>query len=86
MIVQKQPGSTAMSGGEFLGIVLYILGVAVPSMIVVRRIGYSRWWGLITLVPLVNMVMLWILASANWPLEERLKAAEWSAQRAAPTP
>ncbi|MGH6771782.1 MAG: hypothetical protein ACRECO_22505 [Xanthobacteraceae bacterium] len=75
-----------MSGGEFFGALLYIVGVVVPSMIVVRRIGYSRWWGLIALVPFVNMVMLWVLASASWPIEERLNAAEWAAERALSTP
>jgi hypothetical protein len=71
-----------MSAGEFIGTLLYIFGVVLPSMIVVRRIGYSRWWGLITLVPLVNLVMLWVLASADWPIDEKLRNAEWAVQRA----
>jgi hypothetical protein len=75
-----------MSAGEFIGTLLYIFGVVLPSMIVVRRIGYSRWWGLITLVPLVNLVMLWVLASTEWPIDEKLKTAEWAAQRASANP
>jgi hypothetical protein len=76
----------AMSAGEFFGVLLYICGVVLPSMIVVRRIGYSRWWGLITLVPFVNLVTLWVLASATWPLDERLRAAEWAAEQASTDP
>jgi hypothetical protein len=75
-----------MSAGEFFGALIYIVGVVLPMMNVLRRIGYSRWWGLIALVPLVNVVMMWVLVSAQWPIEERLRDAEWAAQQASANP
>ena len=38
----------------------------------VKKAGYSSWWALLGFVPIVNLVMLWVLAYAKWPsLPER---------------
>jgi len=37
------------------------------SMRIVRRVGYSRLWALLFLVPLINVVMIWRFGSRNWP-------------------
>ena len=34
---------------------------------VLRKAGYSGWWSVTALVPLVNLVMLWMFAFADWP-------------------
>jgi hypothetical protein len=34
---------------------------------VLNRAGYSRWWLLTLVVPLVNLIMLWVFAFADWP-------------------
>ena len=34
---------------------------------ILNRAGYSRWWLLTTLVPLLNLIMLWVFAFAAWP-------------------
>ena len=34
---------------------------------VLNRAGYFRWWLLTMVVPLLNLVMIWIFALANWP-------------------
>ena len=31
------------------------------------KAGFSRWWFLILLVPLVNIVAIWIFAFKKWP-------------------
>lgn len=35
---------------------------------ILNRAGYSRWWLLTLVVPLVNLIMLWVFAFANWPV------------------
>jgi FHA domain len=35
---------------------------------IIRRAGYSGWWVLILLVPVVNIVMVWVFAFSNWPV------------------
>jgi len=49
-------------------IVLVLLAIyLIPLVLVIRKAGYSGWWILIMFVPLVNIVMLWIFAFADWP-------------------
>jgi uncharacterized membrane protein YhaH (DUF805 family) len=50
--------------------VLALLLLAVPLLLmsrVLRRAGYSPWWVLLVLVPLVNLVALWVFAYVRWP-------------------
>jgi hypothetical protein len=35
---------------------------------ILDRAGYSRWWVLTLFVPLLNLIMLWVFAFANWPV------------------
>jgi len=39
----------------------------VPIVMILRKAGYSGWWSLILLVPIVNVIMLWVFAFAKWP-------------------
>jgi len=34
---------------------------------VVRKAGLSPWWALLALVPVGNIIALWIFAFADWP-------------------
>jgi len=38
---------------------------------VVQRAGFSPWWVLVALVPLVNLVVLWVFAFRRWPALDR---------------
>ena len=49
---------------------LALIALAVPMILmsrVLRRAGYSPWWVLLVLVPLVNLIALWVFAYARWP-------------------
>jgi uncharacterized membrane protein YhaH (DUF805 family) len=49
---------------------LALVLLAVPLLMigrVLRRAGYSPWWALVVLVPLVNLVALWVFAYVRWP-------------------
>ena len=49
-----------------LGLVLLTVPIVMIAR-VLRRAGYSPWWVLLLLVPLVNLIALWIFAYARWP-------------------
>jgi hypothetical protein len=58
---------------------LVVLAIfVIPVAQIVHKAGYSRLWLLIWLVPIVNLVFLWIFAFSRWPVEARglTKAAE----------
>ena len=46
---------------------LYGTVVVVPATMVCRKAGFSPWLGLLTIVPIANIVLLWYLAVARWP-------------------
>jgi len=52
----------------------------------VSKAGYSGWWALLLLVPVVNLVALSIFGGADWPVLRRLRALEGAPGRTAPGP
>jgi hypothetical protein len=41
---------------------------------IIRRTGYSGWWVLIGLVPIANIVMFFVFAFKEWPIQRELRA------------
>ena len=33
----------------------------------VGKAGFSPWWVLLAIIPVVNLIMLWVFAYAKWP-------------------
>ncbi len=59
-------------------LLLAIVGV-VPFWFIFSKAGFSGWWCLLMLMPIVNLVMLYSLALREWPLQQelgRLKRAQ----------
>jgi hypothetical protein len=50
--------------------VLAILAV-IPSVMILRRLGYSGWWAILAAISPINIIGLWILALIEWPIEKR---------------
>jgi predicted PurR-regulated permease PerM len=49
---------------------LFALVLVVPVSKVLRRVGFSGWWSVLALVPLVNIIALWAFAFMRWPIEQ----------------
>ena len=64
--------SGAMGFGplHWLFIIAVIVAVVYPIGRILRRLGFSPLWSLVTFVPFVNLVALWILAAIDWPDEK----------------
>jgi uncharacterized membrane protein YhaH (DUF805 family) len=39
----------------------------VPGVKILQKAGYSGWWVLIGLIPVGNIIGLWIFAFSDWP-------------------
>jgi hypothetical protein len=50
----------------FYLVFLYVI-VGIPAGVILRRVGMSRWWSLLAIIPIANLVGLWIFAFARWP-------------------
>jgi uncharacterized membrane protein YhaH (DUF805 family) len=47
---------------------LGIIGLFFWMMVrILHKAGYSGWWSALMLIPLVNIVMIWVFAFADWP-------------------
>ena len=53
-----------------IGLVGFLV-FAIPGAMILRKAGYSGWWILLSLVPILNIIMFWVFALTRWPLEER---------------
>ena len=55
---------------HWLIVLIYIAMVAAfifPCWKIVSKAGYSGAWSLLMLIPLVNIIMLWVFAFSSWP-------------------
>lgn len=52
---------------------LYVLVLIVPIAKVLRRVGFSGWWSILALVPVVGFIGLWIFAFIRWPIDDRTR-------------
>jgi hypothetical protein len=67
--------SFSLEAGALIGVLVYLLIFIVvvwANVRIIRRAGYSGWWILIGLVPLVNVVMFLIFAFKQWPIQREL--------------
>lgn len=59
-----------MSGYGLVHWIVFAVAVAVllyPIGRILGRIGLSPFWSILAVVPLVNLIALWVLAFSEWP-------------------
>lgn len=52
-----------------IGALLFL--AAYPIARILNRLGFSRWWVLVAMVPYLNFLGLWVLAFVKWSAERR---------------
>jgi len=50
----------------FIPYLLLVVLTAIPAWRLFERAGMSRWWTLMSVVPLGMIIILWIVAYARW--------------------
>jgi hypothetical protein len=50
-----------------------LLVVVWPCFRVLSRLGFSPWLALLMIVPIVNLIALWVFAYARWPALQEVK-------------
>lgn len=46
---------------------LYLALILVPMAAVMRKAGYSRAWAIVFVIPVLNLLALWVFAFSRWP-------------------
>lgn len=63
-----------LGGISLWQLLILVVLVAIPVVVfgpVSRKAGFSRWWSLLLLVPIVNILLVWAFAFIAWPAEKR---------------
>jgi hypothetical protein len=60
---------------EMVVIALIALCTVLPASLICGKAGYPRWLGGLAIVPLLNVILAFFLAFAEWPVERELKEA-----------
>lgn len=64
-----------LTGGVGLAVAIGVwLLFLVAYIRIIQKAGYSGWWILIGLVPVVNVVMFLVFAYSRWPVQRELDA------------
>jgi hypothetical protein len=58
---------SGLSIWHWIVVLLYVSILVIPIARILRRIGMSGWWSVIAIIPLLNLIGLWILAFVSWP-------------------
>ena len=48
-------------------VIVVLILYFIPVVKILNKAGYSGWWSLLILVPLVNIIMFYVFAFADWP-------------------
>ena len=52
-------------------IILFMLGLSVAWTLLLARIigkaGFNKWWAIVTLIPGLNIIFVWVFAFSKWP-------------------
>ena len=74
-----------MAGVAILLILYFalVIGMIVGYAKIISKAGYSPWFVLLGLVPLVNIVMFFVFAFSDWPFSQELERYRHASARAA---
>jgi uncharacterized membrane protein YhaH (DUF805 family) len=67
----EDPLGAAFVVGMWVAIVAFFAFLIWLYVRILRKAGYSGWWCMITFVPLVNIVMVYVFAFSTWPSLKR---------------
>ena len=70
----KTRGGQITGGIDIWRLIIILIIIAIPTVLifrpVVKKAGFSRWWSLVLIVPLINLIMVWVFAFMEWPAEK----------------
>ena len=65
----------ALSIWHWLIVIGVVFLICYPIGRILKRIGYSAWWALLWILPLVNLIALWVFAYKRWPRDAQASEA-----------
>ncbi|KAB0470710.1 hypothetical protein F7Q91_21535 [Vibrio chagasii] len=62
-----------MGGISIWQLIILSLILVLPVLIfgpILKKAGFSRWWSLVMLLPIGNVIAIWVFAYVKWPSEQ----------------
>lgn len=56
---------------HWLILIIYVAIIVVPFWRIFKKAGYTGALSLLALIPLVNIILLWVFAFSKWPVEKQ---------------
>ena len=56
---------------HWLILLVFLVITLFPFWRILNKAGYSGAWSILTLVPVVNLIVLWVFALVEWPVERK---------------
>ncbi len=56
-------------------ILVFIVMAVIPYWMIWKKAGFSPWFGLLMIIPMVSMIMLYVLAFSEWKVTPVAKVA-----------
>ena len=53
------------------GLLMMVIVFIVPLWKILTKAGFNGAWSLLTFIPMVNIIALWVFAFSKWPKERR---------------
>lgn len=53
--------------GMLFSIIVSLVLIGIPAAIILGKAGYSKLWVIVAIIPMVNVIALWVFAFAKWP-------------------
>ena len=60
----------SLSVWHWLIVAFYIALLVVPIARILGKAGFSGWWSLLAILPIVNIICLWVFAFVRWPMPD----------------
>ncbi|MEO5695645.1 MAG: hypothetical protein ABIQ60_00760 [Burkholderiaceae bacterium] len=54
-------------GGGLIGLLIAAIIFVIPAWKIVEKAGYRGAWALLVLIPMVNIIAVWVFAFSQWP-------------------
>ena len=64
-------GMYGYGGWHGWGLLVMVIVFIVPLWKILTKAGFNGAWSLLTFIPMVNIIALWVFAFSKWPKERR---------------
>ena len=54
-------------------IIILLVVIAIPFILftpILRKSGFSAWWSLCFFIPVINVMLVWVFAFIEWPVQK----------------